>query len=124
MALGKVDVGDLLQQVKTALDLLFLQRLFAEGRDGDRYILRRFHPLLRGDDDLCGAIVIDGGRRFVGARRVDQEQARLPTFHDQPGPPKQNIKSSARSEEHTSELQSLIRTSYAVYCLKKKKRHT
>src|SRR3546814_4110608 len=26
----------------------------------------------------------------------------------------------ARSEEHTSELQSLMRTSYAVFCLKKK----
>src|SRR3546814_5807530 len=28
----------------------------------------------------------------------------------------------ARSEEHTSELQSLMRSSYAVFCLKKKKR--
>src|SRR3546814_8616835 len=28
---------------------------------------------------------------------------------------------SARSEEHTSELQSLMRTSYAVFCLEKKK---
>src|SRR3546814_4738762 len=28
-----------------------------------------------------------------------------------------------RSEEHTSELQSLIRLSYAVFCLKKKKQH-
>src|SRR3546814_6038352 len=28
-----------------------------------------------------------------------------------------------RSEEHTSELQSLMRTSYAVFCLKKKKKH-
>src|SRR3546814_4192054 len=27
---------------------------------------------------------------------------------------------SSRSEEHTSELQSLMRTSYAVFCLKKK----
>src|SRR3546814_1943722 len=27
---------------------------------------------------------------------------------------------AARSEEHTSELQSLMRTSYAVFCLKKK----
>src|SRR3546814_2298700 len=27
-----------------------------------------------------------------------------------------------RSEEHTSELQSLMRTSYAVFCLKKKKK--
>src|SRR3546814_6553029 len=29
--------------------------------------------------------------------------------------------SRRRSEEHTSELQSLMRTSYAVFCLKKKK---
>src|SRR3546814_9124123 len=29
-----------------------------------------------------------------------------------------------RSEEHTSELQSLMRTSYAVFCLKKKTNHT
>src|SRR3546814_1092454 len=28
----------------------------------------------------------------------------------------------SRSEEHTSELQSLMRISYAVFCLKKKKR--
>src|SRR3546814_2746735 len=33
---------------------------------------------------------------------------------DAPLPPR-------RSEEHTSELQSLMRTSYAVFCLKKKK---
>src|SRR3546814_9664813 len=33
------------------------------------------------------------------------------------GPPKLKI----RSEEHTSELQSLMRISYAVFCLKKKK---
>src|SRR3546814_8105398 len=29
-----------------------------------------------------------------------------------------------RSEEHTSELQSLMRISYAVFCLKKKKNNT
>src|SRR3546814_9777966 len=29
-----------------------------------------------------------------------------------------------RSEEHTSELQSLMRISYAVFCLKKKNQHT
>src|SRR3546814_1582943 len=31
---------------------------------------------------------------------------------------------SLRSEEHTSELQSLMRISYAVFCLKKKKQQT
>src|SRR3546814_5173457 len=29
-----------------------------------------------------------------------------------------------KSEEHTSELQSLMRISYAVFCLKKKNKHT
>src|SRR3546814_1026891 len=32
----------------------------------------------------------------------------------------QKFKRSNRSEEHTSELQSLMRNSYAVFCLKKK----
>src|SRR3546814_4790326 len=32
-------------------------------------------------------------------------------------------RSRVRSEEHTSELQSLMRISYAVFCLKKKKIH-
>src|SRR3546814_3618114 len=31
---------------------------------------------------------------------------------------------TTRSEEHTSELQSLMRISYAVFCLKKKKKFT
>src|SRR3546814_7637628 len=34
------------------------------------------------------------------------------------------IGEGARSEEHTSELQSLMRNSYAVFCLKKKIRQT
>src|SRR3546814_7917854 len=33
----------------------------------------------------------------------------------------QGVPTSWRSEEHTSELQSLMRISYAVFCLKKKK---
>src|SRR3546814_1139719 len=33
----------------------------------------------------------------------------------------ENTKLTARSEEHTTELQSLMRISYAVLCLKKKK---
>src|SRR3546814_2155482 len=40
----------------------------------------------------------------------------LPSFPPHPRTP--------RSEEHTSELQSLMRISYAVFCLKKKKDNT
>src|SRR3546814_6723858 len=36
------------------------------------------------------------------------------------GPRMRREKAAARSEEHTSELQSLMSTSYAVFCLKKK----
>src|SRR3546814_7286883 len=45
-------------------------------------------------------------------------------FFDNVRVPLDNIVGSMnRSEEHTSELQSLMRISYAVFCLKKKKKH-
>src|SRR3546814_10296472 len=50
--------------------------------------------------------------RFVG--EVDRPQA--DDLADALG----HIRFSPRSEEHTSELQSLLRSSYAVFCLKKK----
>src|SRR3546814_6552598 len=36
--------------------------------------------------------------------------------------PATHVRAKERSEEHTSELQSLMRISYAVFCLKKKKK--
>src|SRR3546814_4459991 len=57
--------------------------------------------------------------------------AGLPDFSrldEQVGPGVVNVMAqiggNARSEEHTSELQSLMRISYAVFCLKKKKTKT
>src|SRR3546814_7549840 len=44
----------------------------------------------------------------------DNEADAIAIFH------LQQTKNPARSEEHTSELQSLMRISYAVFCLKKK----
>src|SRR3546814_4156709 len=41
-----------------------------------------------------------------------------PDVHESPG----TIQCGRRSEEHTSELQSLMRISYAVFCLKKNKK--
>src|SRR3546814_8542765 len=46
---------------------------------------------------------------------------RGPRYHDANAP---HFVAHLRSEEHTSEPQSLMRTSYAVFCLKKKKRMT
>src|SRR3546814_10199660 len=59
----------------------------------------------------------------------------LPQASDQPVGPQSSASASSpapatilmlvkRSEEHTSELQSLMRISYAVFCLKKKTNHT
>src|SRR3546814_2656237 len=39
-------------------------------------------------------------------------------------PGRRNVQEPGRSEEHTSELQSLMRISYAVFCLKKQKTTT
>src|SRR3546814_3308322 len=50
----------------------------------------------------------------IGSARVQARNWRLMAFGSL----------ALRSEEHTSELQSLMRISYAVFCLKKKKRHT
>src|SRR3546814_2800422 len=46
--------------------------------------------------------------------------ARIPS-RDLPRQPGDRRHQALRSEEHTSELQSLMRISYAVFCLKKKK---
>src|SRR3546814_1575358 len=43
--------------------------------------------------------------------------------HDTYEFPQEPLRVLQRSEEHTSELQSLMRISYAVFCLKKKKTH-
>src|SRR3546814_2120548 len=52
----------------------------------------------------------------ISASRASAERARDGT------PFAVEYLSMKRSEEHTSELQSLMRNSYAVFCLKKKKR--
>src|SRR3546814_2923352 len=48
------------------------------------------------------------------------EQDVMRDQHFQVGSAARNQLASQRSEEHTSELQSLMRISYAVFCLKKK----
>src|SRR3546814_5787899 len=67
-------------------------------------------------------------RPYEAADRVDERRLARPVRPDQAydGPGFHGDADAGtgvhRSEEHTSELQSLMRTSYAVFCLKKKKR--
>src|SRR3546814_10800732 len=53
-----------------------------------------------------------------GMDRAGQDQGRQPEREARPRSPCPNR--GPRSEEHTSELQALMRNSYAVFCLKKK----
>src|SRR3546814_3480516 len=55
----------------------------------------------------------------VGRRAAQPRNRRLLPF-DRPDPAAR-LWPDRRSEEHTSELQSLMRISYAVFCLKKKR---
>src|SRR3546814_8718982 len=90
----------------------------------------RAPPRARQDPPTAGsrpAAPACGGTRPGPSRRAVQER---PVLHvagehldelrvESRAPHRQRV---ARSEEHTSELQSLMRISYAVFCLKKKKK--
>src|SRR3546814_4888752 len=76
-----------------------VRRLRRDDRDGDSSTYEKQLPV--DDLDLAGS---DRG----GKRRRSQGGAAGESRADR------------RSEEHTSELQSLMRISYAVFCLKKK----
>src|SRR3546814_6307044 len=69
------------------------------------YLMRRIWPLQSGDAILLHAAA--GGVGLI----VSQWAKRLGL----------TVIGTVRSEEHTSELQSLMRISYAVFCLKKQK---
>src|SRR3546814_3825348 len=77
--------------------------------------------------DLSARVKIEGKRvvgsiNLVGARFDDIV---LPEYKETIDPGSPPIHLMSRSEEHTSELQSLMRISYAVFCLKKKRQaHT
>src|SRR3546814_10446113 len=60
-----------------------------------------------------------GGR--TGRARKPYERRSLHQLQRASGAPGGADRLDGRSEEHTSELQSLMRISYAVFCLKKKK---
>src|SRR3546814_8911277 len=69
------------------------------------------------DQRYLGAEFVEDARELVGdiARARDQD-----TLRDRVEVERLVRGDAVRSEEHTSELQSLMRISYAVFCLKKK----
>src|SRR3546814_8543017 len=74
----------------------------------------RLHPF-KGDVETAERDTVAGSgrdQRLSGVCRIGR--------HTQNGDRDAEVR---RSEEHTSELQSLMRISYAVFCLKKKKQY-
>src|SRR3546814_5884141 len=61
-------------------------------------------------------------RCFANCYRVLLRLLDPTSFLEAAGASQERLRTRARSEEHTSELQSLMRISYAVFCLKKKKK--
>src|SRR3546814_6829451 len=97
------------------------------GADRDRIDARSL-----GQPSSCNGIVDGDPAGLVHLARVDLDPDRKVAAHrrahsanDLGHQPCAVLKRAAiiRSEEHTSELQSLMRISYAVFCLKKKKKH-
>src|SRR3546814_9534474 len=68
------------------------------------------------------AVRASGGSLHVAVRKISGPCVQVPTASSWRRPrPHSGRSQTLRSEEHTSELQSLMRISYAVFCLKKKK---
>src|SRR3546814_8767851 len=93
---------------------------FGTNHLGHFTLVNRIAPLIRDGGRLV--IVASGGHRFADVDLAD------PNFEAQPYDPwvaygRSKTANILRSEEHTSELQSLMRISYAVFCLKKKIHH-
>src|SRR3546814_8033317 len=86
--------------------------------------------LQRGDDEM----ELDVGRGGAGGHRQEparlgigrrhQPRARPFPAQNRPDDIHAALERAPRSEEHTSELQSLMRISYAVFCLTTKKTKT
>src|SRR3546814_3767737 len=96
----------------TRTDTLFpYTTLFRSRRDHTRHVeLQRQMLRLRGENFAA----------LLAARMMNRNTA-LCTFEEHHAPGHERNQAQHRSEEHTSELQSLMRISYAVFCLKKKK---
>src|SRR3546814_9027300 len=99
----------------------------AVARDDDvaRYVDIVDEARLRKRNVLAGQVIDVQPRLLVG--RDDQRMVRIggvdPDRRIVGGIGTVRADGLRRSEEHTSELQSLMRTSYAVFCLKKKNTH-
>src|SRR3546814_7171872 len=98
-------------------------------RGGCALQLRGGHGLLdQGAHQVAfaGRVVIDHSAALDGAGclAIQVVQLALHVSRDRHGKRVAMFVVKRRSEEHTSELQSLMRISYAVFCLKKKKKNT
>src|SRR3546814_8512941 len=87
------------------------------GRGGD--VQRRYGAAEGDADHLVAALAGQTGE--AGAFRSEHQRDRAIRGGEVP---EAGGAVGVRSEEHTSELQSLMRISYAVFCLKKKKTKT
>src|SRR3546814_2297264 len=72
--------------------------------------------------DVCSSDLVSWLRCRRAGHHRDRAMQRVLERHDDDGAPLPELR-ELRSEEHTSELQSLMRISYAVFCLKKKNTH-
>src|SRR3546814_7668291 len=87
--------------------------------DGGRGVELAAEKIVEGGEEDQREKPRDGEHDAEGSRKVDATRFRMvfgiARFVDLD-------EKQVRSEEHTSELQSLMRISYAVFCLKKKKK--
>src|SRR3546814_10105863 len=92
--------------------------LILESRHRGRYAFGMAPPMVTPAGWIESGYLIRAGSVGELAERTGMAPGRLRTTLDRFNA---GARAGRRSEEHTSELQSLMRISYAVFCLKKKK---
>src|SRR3546814_9033680 len=95
------------------------------GRDGDNnglVLLLGVHVALDEVRDFAGTFADQADDDDVGAGAACDHVDQHRLADSRTGHHADALTDAERSEEHTSELQSLMRISYAVFCLKKKKK--
>src|SRR3546814_2757436 len=95
-----------------------LSRSREAGADEARQEIARRHVAAAEADADIGGVRLERGR---GIAHVGCEQQRQAAAARRAVTERDDRLRAGRSEEHTSELQSLMRISYAVFCLKNKK---
>src|SRR3546814_2411327 len=111
--------GTSIVSITSAHNVQKLGNAFEEASDMPTAVTQQGHPRMNYTQIFRNGWAISGTAKavkFLTGSKLAHNKKMCASYHAE-----DMERTFLRSEEHTSELQSLMRSSYAVFCLKKKK---